>query len=622
MLTPGPSNCCHQEHFSELEAQLTCRRLLEISGVQDVSLGSVAKDACQVCMGEATASGSLYNEVLASLLLDLSQRIIDSNGVAGCSLGQAQSLRKKAIAGLRVVQRPVADVRIARHTDAPVQFVPGIACDVVLNLTQSLDCVEAALERLREQVGCQLYLHLVVLSDQADLVQSIAGKFQDLLVHSVSHPLSDLQAMHEVVPACRSEFIAIQDVASVSTPTRIAEGVSRLWSEGGELLGTSARYAGSSVEVQIPYDNFVRTIPPETLIIRRASFVDSGGVGKVEADHDIDLVQRFFLEGRRLICSRWETVTCPHVFTRESRSARPDYRYRDGILEHHAIGFRSLTMSRPAVECDVVLPFRDHYGYLAEAVESVLSQNDCKVVLHLIDDASRESSDVFFKQFYGHPDVRLYRNRENLGQYTSFNNVVPFLETDFVAIQDGDDISHPDRLFRGVSSLQISNCDIFAAGVEMFGAITERSSASKNGDIKMRSVSPGTARYSRFPEAAKVHCLNNASVVMRKSIFKKMGGFADYGSSRVNRGGLDTEFYLRAYWSQQARFFISRRKVMRYRRHEASATQANSTGFGSSIRLNNRDRTIERRKIYRQGDFSPQEYGALARYQHLTDRLE
>jgi hypothetical protein len=74
----------------------------------------------------------------------------------------------------------------------------------------------------------------------------------------------------------------------------------------------------------------------------------------------------------------------------------------------------------------VVLQFYGQVDYVREALASLLEQEGAEVVVDLIDDASPVGeSDSWLRCWVGHPRVRTYRNLENIGPFSSFNNVVP-----------------------------------------------------------------------------------------------------------------------------------------------------------------------------------------------------
>lgn len=115
--------------------------------------------------------------------------------------------------------------------------------------------------------------------------------------------------------------------------------------------------------------------------------------------------------------------------------------------------------SAPSNDCEanaspkvsVVLPVYNGEPYLPEAIESILNQtfNDFEFII--IDDGSQDKT-WQIANTYAEKDRRLvlYRNPSNLGLIKSLNKGLELARGKYVARQDADDISLPDRLAKQV----------------------------------------------------------------------------------------------------------------------------------------------------------------------------
>lgn len=281
--------------------------------------------------------------------------------------------------------------------------------------------------------------------------------------------------------------------------------------------------------------------------------------------------------------------------------------------------YRPQQITSAPVPCDVVLPFKGQLDYVREALDSLLNQQFVQPIIHLIDDTTESDTTDFLNEWARHPQLRVYRNRENVGQFQSFNNVAPYWETDLVAVQDADDISLPHRLHWAIQMLQASGADYFGGAVELFGdEDLIRPVMSETTELaRMRRAD---YRRSFYPLWSKTdYFLENPTAVFRTAMFREMGGYADFGSRLMNRTSLDTEFQLRCLY-RGVRFAITREIVTRYRVHPESATQNRQTGWGTTPRAASIRQLEERCRIFRSGNFDPRLFGALGRYTHLTER--
>jgi glycosyltransferase involved in cell wall biosynthesis len=84
-------------------------------------------------------------------------------------------------------------------------------------------------------------------------------------------------------------------------------------------------------------------------------------------------------------------------------------------------------------------------AYLRPAIASLLAQSYADFELIIVDDGSADGSAAVAEGF-ADPRIRLVRNTANRGQTACLNQGLALARGEFVARQDADDLSHPDRL--------------------------------------------------------------------------------------------------------------------------------------------------------------------------------
>jgi GT2 family glycosyltransferase len=364
-----------------------------------------------------------------------------------------------------------------------------------------------------------------------------------------------------------------------------------------------------------PSSKYERFIPTSTLVFRRPSFIDLGGFSDRNTDCDAELVFRAFAEGRPFAIAHVILADSSELSNPPLLDAPPEYEFRDGRLSHYGRGFAS-----SSVACDMVLPFYGHFDYVEEALHGALGQDNADVVIHLVDDHSPEDASKLLKKWSTHPQVRTYRNTENIGQFASFNNVIPFVETELVAVQDADDISLPCRICTAGNLLRLADADIFGGRIELFGDqwVLPPTNQITTGQKKVHRKE---YRLSVYPAAACVsYYLENPTMVMRTETFRSLGGFADFGERIRNRTGLDAEFLLRALYAG-TRVAVTRQRVLRYRVHGDSATQNDLSGWGTPARKASQIENRKRAILFRRGRFDPRVFGALNSHRGVTKRI-
>lgn len=253
-------------------------------------------------------------------------------------------------------------------------------------------------------------------------------------------------------------------------------------------------------------------------------------------------------------------------------------------------------------ECDVVLPFHNQLSFLREALDSLLAQLGVCCRIHVIDDGSTECTDAIRDDYRSHEMVNWYRNQAPLGPYRSLHTAVPYAESQYLAIQDADDVSLPQRLAKAVNALNETGADLFASAAREF--------LRKPGDLD-------EVRFSTAPRGDWGCTLLNATLVIRREFFQRINGFADFFC------GADHEFTLRSYYAG-ARFHICHEPLIWKRRHNRSLSRSHKTGFSrddekrgslppwiSTYRTRVRNEIQRRLDIFRSGNFDPQHYGVL-----------
>lgn len=100
----------------------------------------------------------------------------------------------------------------------------------------------------------------------------------------------------------------------------------------------------------------------------------------------------------------------------------------------------------------VVMPAYNAGEYLRPAVESILAQTHRTLELIIVDDGSTDGA-VERLADIADPRVRVIR-QENAGKSPAMNTGIDAARGEFIAVQDADDLSAPDRLERQVAALE------------------------------------------------------------------------------------------------------------------------------------------------------------------------
>ena len=105
-------------------------------------------------------------------------------------------------------------------------------------------------------------------------------------------------------------------------------------------------------------------------------------------------------------------------------------------------------MSAGSPRVSVILPVYNGEAYLRESVDSILAQTYADFELIAIDDGSRDGTAALLGAVRD-PRVRVV-HQENMGLALTLNKGIALARSEYIARQDADDISRPERLARQV----------------------------------------------------------------------------------------------------------------------------------------------------------------------------
>jgi glycosyltransferase involved in cell wall biosynthesis len=231
----------------------------------------------------------------------------------------------------------------------------------------------------------------------------------------------------------------------------------------------------------------------------------------------------------------------------------------------------------------VIMPHYDCAPYVAQAVQSILAQQDVSLRLVFVDDRSPSDDwKTALAPFLGDPRLVVLQTSRNVGPWRIGNWLFQCLRTPYIAFQDADDFSAPDRLRRQLDALEARRADIVGSA---FYEISEA------GEIQRLKTMP---RHVNWAIArGHDHSILHGASLMRRSVLDRLGGF----DGTDHHLGADTDFALRA--SFAARIRNVARPLYYYRQRAKSLTRAAATGIDSAVRATYRDRILREHRARR-----------------------
>lgn len=106
---------------------------------------------------------------------------------------------------------------------------------------------------------------------------------------------------------------------------------------------------------------------------------------------------------------------------------------------------------------------------LEKAIDSILTQTLTDFEFIICNDASSDESITIIRRYAERdPRVIVLENERNLGLGASLNRCLAIAQGQYIARQDADDISSPDRLERTLNYLIQNDCPYVGCGVSVF----------------------------------------------------------------------------------------------------------------------------------------------------------
>lgn len=253
-------------------------------------------------------------------------------------------------------------------------------------------------------------------------------------------------------------------------------------------------------------------------------------------------------------------------------------------------------MNEPVVS--VLLPVHNAEKYVAQAIDSILTQTFTDFELIIINDGSIDASLKILTTYAAKDDRIRLIDRENRGLIQTLNEMLQLARGDFLARMDADDISSPDRFANQVEFLR-QHSDVVCVGgayeiIDPEGRVVSRvTMPEENAEIQRRILAGSTI-------------INHPCAMIRRDALLKIGG---YDPTMVTVEDLDMLLRL----GEIGRLANLREVVLQYRFHPNSVSAKNIL-FQQEMALEACQRAWKRRGI--QGNYDVPEVW----YRPLPDR--
>lgn len=128
-----------------------------------------------------------------------------------------------------------------------------------------------------------------------------------------------------------------------------------------------------------------------------------------------------------------------------------------------SLGCRAIAATEDHGLCTVVITAFNSNTTLRYSLDSITKQSYKDLEIIVVDDGNNSELESIVSDF-NFQHIKIIRNKENLGPYASRNKAIDHAHGKYIAIQDADDWSHPQRISKQINALQESSVAIACFG--------------------------------------------------------------------------------------------------------------------------------------------------------------
>lgn len=207
-------------------------------------------------------------------------------------------------------------------------------------------------------------------------------------------------------------------------------------------------------------------------------------------------------------------------------------------------------------EVSIVMAVRNGLPYLAQSVDSILDQTLRDFEFIIINDASTDATQQVIES-YADPRIRLVNLAQNIGQTASLNQGLRLATAPYIARQDADDVSKPERLATQLDFLR-NHPDHLLVG-------TAADLIDSRSRVTSVSAMPATDAEIRASFADHNNAFYHGSVMFRQTVLDSVGLYRE-----GFRTSQDYDYWLRI--SEHGKVANLPAPLYQYRLHEGQMT--------------------------------------------------
>ncbi len=107
----------------------------------------------------------------------------------------------------------------------------------------------------------------------------------------------------------------------------------------------------------------------------------------------------------------------------------------------------------------VIMSAYNSQNTIEKSINSLLVQTYKNIEILIIDDGSNDKTLKSIMKFQNKPNIKIFENKKNIGLTKSLNKLIKISNGKYIARQDSDDISSPNRIMKQVEDIKKYDLD-------------------------------------------------------------------------------------------------------------------------------------------------------------------
>ena len=164
-------------------------------------------------------------------------------------------------------------------------------------------------------------------------------------------------------------------------------------------------------------------------------------------------------------------------------------------------------MQKPLVS--IITPLYNSEKFIAETIESVLSQTYTNWEMLIVNDCSKDNGASIVEK-YSKKDkrIKLFNNKKNMGVSFTRNKAINLSQGKYIAFLDSDDLWHKEKLKKQIKMMEEKNISL---------SYTAYTKMNEDGSLRGKIEVPEKVNYKKLLKGNIMGCL---TVVAKKDILK------------------------------------------------------------------------------------------------------